>query len=73
MMNFIDPAKRNKRATRICAVQRSRLVVLLVVPMLDMVRSPLMSAAPSPEPFGRPAASHHHVEPANAKSTWSNG
>src|SRR6185312_15024970 len=54
MMNFIDPAKRKRRATTIWAPQSKRLMVLALE--LDMVGSPLASAALAPEGFERLAA-----------------
>src|SRR6185437_6920912 len=54
MMNFIDPAKTKSRATTIWATQSKRLIVLAFE--LDMVGSPLASAALAPEGFERLAA-----------------
>jgi hypothetical protein len=54
MMNFIDPAKRKSRATTIWAAQSKRLMVLVLE--LNMVGSPLVSAALAPEGFERLAA-----------------
>src|SRR6476646_10250124 len=68
MMNFMEPANRKRRAARIWAVQRTRLVVLAVE--VDMIGSPVAFRRVEGPGLGPSSASHHHVERPDQKSTF---